>query len=113
MTTPPPILTTSELIEYVGATGRNVVAQATAAIAEAEAYVEGYTRGNHRTPAGSPRAGIKWVVLSVAGRILANPGKVSTKEQIGAFSFYVGDGFNGFNLAELAILNRYRKRAIG
>lgn len=107
------ILTPKELLEYAGLTGRATEAQATAAINEATAYVDAYTRGRHLDADGAPRGGIQWVVQSVAARILINPARVSTKEQVGAFSFYVSEGFSGFNLAELAVLNRYRKTSLG
>lgn len=90
------------------------VDQAQLALDAATGLVEGYTRGNHRHPVtGDYRPGINTVVLTVAARIAANPGQVQMRDQAGSFSRHRGQGFNGFTLAELAILNRYRKRATG
>lgn len=107
------MISATELIKYAGATGDHVELQANEAIAGITAYVAAYTRGNHVDRNGEPRPGIRQVVLSAAARVLANPSGVSQREQIASFSWYIGEGFNGFNLAELAVLKRYRKRAIG
>lgn len=84
-----------------------------AAISMALALIEAYTRGGHVDRYGNPLAGISSVTLSAAARIAANPGQVSRRDQAGTFSTHRGVGFSGFNLGELAVLNRYRKRAIG
>lgn len=75
------------------------------------ALIEGYTRGNHANATGELRNGISSVILTVAARLQANPGQITRRDQAGSFSTHRGPGFNGFTLAELAILNRYRKRA--
>lgn len=83
------------------------------AIESAVALIEGYTRGNHLNLAGKSRPGVDAVTLTVAARIVANPGQISRQDSAGTFSRRRGEGFSGFTLAELAILNRYRRRAIG
>lgn len=83
------------------------------AVDSATALVDAYTRGRHVDVKGRPRPGIATVVLTVAARIAANPGQVSRYDQAGQFSSRRGVGFTGFTLAERAVLNRYRKRAIG
>lgn len=83
------------------------------ALESARALIEGYTRGRHLDPFGNPRPGIDSVVLTVAARIAANPGQIVSRDTAGPFTRSRGEGFNGFTLAELAILNRYRKRATG
>lgn len=83
------------------------------AIEAATALVEGYTRGAHVTRNGEARPGVEAVILTVSARIAANPGQVVRRDSAGSFSTHRGQGFNGFTLAELAILNRYRKRAAG
>lgn len=77
----------------------------------ATALVEGYTRGNHVTVTNKPRRGIESVILTVAARLQANPGQITRRDQAGSFSTHRGPGFQGFTLAELAVLNRYRRRA--
>lgn len=79
----------------------------------AMALIEGYTRGNHANKRGEYRQGISEVALTVAARIMANPGQVTKRDQAGQFSRHRGQGFQGFTLGELAVLNRYRKRAVG
>lgn len=83
------------------------------AVESATALVDAYTRGRHLDRGGKPRPGVTTVVLTVAARIGANPGQVSRQDQAGSFMSRRGVGFTGFTLAELAVLNRYRKRAIG
>lgn len=88
--------------------------QATLALDTALALVEGYTRGNHVHPVtGDRRQGIDTVVLTVAARVAANPGQIVARDQAGSFTRHRGQGFSGFTLAELAVLNRYRKRVAG
>ena len=82
-------------------------------LASATALVEGYARGNHADGEGNPRPGIETVILTVAARIAANPGQISRRDSAGPFSQNRGVGFQGFTLAELSVLNRYRKRALG
>lgn len=90
------------------------VDQATVALESAAALIEGYTRGNHVHPlTGDHRPGVNTVILTVAARIAANPGQIVARDQAGSFSRHRGQGFSGFTLAELAVLNRYRKRAAG
>ena len=88
-------------------------AKAETALAAAEGLVSGYTRGRHRNSAGAFRPGVEQVVLMVGARILANPGQVSYREQSGSVSVSRGAGFSGFTLGERAVLDRYRKRAMG
>ena len=87
--------------------------QAEMALQTALAMVEGYTRGNHKDTSGNLRNGLESVVLTVSARIAANPGQIVARDSAGEFSRSRGAGFTGFTLAELAVLNRYRKRAIG
>lgn len=86
--------------------------QAEIALNTAIALIEGYTRGRTRNVAGQFRPGIGEVVMTVAARILANPEQISWSEQSGAYRISKGVGFQGFTLAEQAVLNRYRKRAM-
>lgn len=70
-----------------------------------------YTRGegfDQGVNADEPNAEIAAVVLSAACRLARNPGQLPTSESMGPFSFEVRGGFQGFTLAELAVLDRYR-----
>lgn len=104
-------MTPQELIQFTGVEGPDVAAQAATALTIAEGLVNAYTRGRHKR-AGVYRDGVQEVITTVAARILSNPEQVSVREQIGPYSYYKGEGFKGFTLVELAVLNRYRKRAM-
>lgn len=114
MSTNPQQLTPSELLEFAPpiADGTTPDTAATHALTGAEALVEGYTRGRHVNLSGGYRPGIRAVILQVAARILANPGQVNVRVQAGAVVVSKGPGFSGFTLAEQAVLNRYRRRAV-
>lgn len=105
------MITAKELLEFTGTQGPDVEQQAVTSIAAADAYVGAYTRGRHKR-GGKYRPGVEAVVLTVAARILANPEQIQVREQVGPYTMLKGPGFNGFTLVELAVLNRYRKRAI-
>lgn len=66
-----------------------------------------YTRGRGFDEDDEPNAEIAAVITTASTRLFANPEQLSY--DVGAVS--MRGGFNGFNLAELAVLNRYRKRA--
>lgn len=82
------------------------------AIAATHGLIDGYTRGRYRDQHGHYRPGIQAVVLTVAARLLANPGQVTTRVQAGTLTVSKGPGFQGFTLAEQLTLNRYRKRSV-
>ena len=83
------------------------------AIEAATAVVAAYCRGRHLDARGRPRPGVKTVALTVAARIAANPSGISRQDTAGSFSTRRSGGFTGLTLAELTVLGRYRKRAIG
>jgi hypothetical protein len=66
-----------------------------------------YTRGLGFDEDDAPNAEIAAVITTASARLFANPEQLPY--DVGAVS--MRGGFNGFNLAELAVLNRYRKRA--
>ena len=73
-------------------------------------FVKGYTRDRGFGADGySPEAPLQAVIISAASRLATNP------EQV--YQFQAGDYserpaiLNGFTLAELAVLNRYRRRS--
>lgn len=105
-------VTPEELISFMGDTPVSTEI-ATTAIATADALIGGYCRGCHVDRAGDYRDGIKAVVVTVGARIAANPAQVTIRDSAGPFTRARGQGFSGFTLAELAVLNRYRKRAKG
>lgn len=105
-------MTPDELIKFTGTEGPDVLEQAQVALGMAEALVDAYCRGRHEDKFGQLKSGVGAVITAVAARILANPEQIQQREQIGPYSYFKGAGFQGFTLVELAVLNRYRKRAI-
>lgn len=69
-------------------------------------FARAYTR-DQGFVAGVPNASIRAVVHTATARFCANPDQVSST--VGGVT--IGKGFSGWSLAELAVLNRYRKRA--
>ena len=69
--------------------------------------VSAYTRGNGFT-GGVPNPELRAVIRTATARLTANPEQVAST--VGGVT--VAGGFNGWSLAELAVLNRYRKRAL-
>lgn len=84
------------------------VGQATAVIGVVKAMVSAYTRGVG-FDGGEPNDELSAVILSASARLIANTAGL-IQETMGAFQVRHGDAF-GFTLPELAVLNRYRRRA--
>lgn len=86
---------------------------ATAALADqhlavVKALARSYCRGGGFDEAGAPFEDVAAVMTTATARMMANPeqstfqaGEVAGRDR----------GFQGWNLAELAVLNRYRGRA--
>jgi hypothetical protein len=91
-----------------GAPTEAVLASAVQAVTlQARAYTrgEGFDQGDSHD---EPNDEIAAAILTAACRLARNPGQLSTSETMGPFSFDVRGGFQGFTLAELATLDRYR-----
>lgn len=69
-------------------------------------FAKAYTRGNGFTD-DEPNDELAAVVTAASARMAANPEQVP--HAVGGVSF--AGGFQGWNLAEIAVLNRYRVRA--
>lgn len=85
--------------------------QAKHALTMAISVVDNYTRGRHLDATGATRPGVDAVVLTVAARMLANPGQVNATSTTGSVSDQVGRGFQGLTLGETIILDRWRTRS--
>lgn len=73
------------------------------------AMARAYTRGNGFNPAtAEPNDEIVAVITTATARLVANPEQL--RHSVGGAQQL--DGFQGFNLAETFVLNRYRKRAL-
>ena len=71
--------------------------------------VKSYTRGRGFDEYGYPNVDLETVILAAGARLVVNP-EQSGRLQIGDYS-EVKAVFNGWTLAELAVLNRYRRRS--
>lgn len=77
------------------------------ALTTINAMVSAYTRGSGFT-GGVPNKELRAVIQTATARLVANPEQVAST--VGGVT--TGAGFNGWSLAELAVLNRHRKRAL-
>lgn len=89
-----------------GGTDANLVALAGTHATVVTNLCRAYTRGVGFAD-GAPNDEIASVIVTATARLVANPEQLST--DVGAVS--IRGGFNGFNLAERFVLNRYRKLA--
>lgn len=83
-----------------------VVELAGKAVTAMTAMVRAYTRGGGFA-GGAANAEVDAVILTASARLTANPDQLA--HQIGGTGY--SQAFQGFNLAETATLNRYRRRA--
>ncbi|GAB4582171.1 hypothetical protein [Nocardia sp. IFM 10818] len=74
--------------------------------------VRAYVRGNGFNPIGYPNEELAAVITTASARFASNPSQLEQYQQMGPFTGRV-NGFRGWELAEIFVLNRYRKRAIG
>lgn len=70
-----------------------------------------YTRGRG-FDGNEPNEEIAAVITAAAARFLANPSQISHASTAGPFGEDLRGGFSGWSLAEQAVLNRYRVRAM-
>lgn len=90
----------------LGESDSEVIAQAQDHAAIITALARSYTRG--RGFAGAdPAEDIAAVIVTATARLLANPEQIAS--DFGSVS--MRGGWNGWNLAEQIVLNRYRVRA--
>lgn len=72
------------------------------------AMARAYNRDRGFDPlTGDPEDDVAAVITTATARLVANPEQL--RYGVGAVQF--NEGFKGWSLAELAVLNRYRKRA--
>lgn len=74
------------------------------------ALAKGYTRGRGFDGL-TPNQDIAAAIVTASARLAANPTQLATDQATGPFSQSFRGGFQGWTLAELAVLNRYRVRA--
>ncbi|KUI43911.1 hypothetical protein AU197_21135 [Mycobacterium sp. IS-1590] len=72
--------------------------------------VKAYTRGNGFDVLGEPNEELEAVIVTATARLVTNPGQLAHDQAAGPFTQSLRGGFTGWTLAELAVLNRYRRR---
>jgi hypothetical protein len=75
------------------------------------AMARAYTRG-HGFDDGEPNEEVAAVITTATARFIGNPTQLSRADTIGPFTTDIRAGFTGWTLAELFVLNRYRKRTM-
>jgi hypothetical protein len=73
--------------------------------------VRAYTRGNGFT-GSTPNDELAAVIATAAARLAGNGRQLATDTSAGEFTQSLRNAFSGWSLAELAVLNRYRVRAM-
>jgi hypothetical protein len=110
MNTPPTVSDLTNLL--YGGSGRTVDAtQGAAALSTVTQLANAYTRGVGFVD-GVPNADISSVILTASARLLANPSQLLTDHTLGPSSVSYRSAFQGWTVAELATLDRYRIRAV-
>lgn len=105
--------TTADLTALLyGDSGQTVDASAgAAALAAVLQMAQAYTRGVGFV-AGVPNPDISTVVLLAAARLLANPRQLLTDQTLGPSSVSYRSAFQGWTVAEMTTLDRYRVKAV-
>ncbi|VEG40301.1 Uncharacterised protein [Mycolicibacterium flavescens] len=85
-------------------------ASAEQAIPVVTTMVKAYVRGSGE--GWAPNEELEAVIVTAAARLITNPGGIPVDNQAGQFTHSLRGAFTGWTLAELAVLNRYRKRAL-
>ncbi len=91
--------------------GRPVTeAQGNAVIQVITSMVSAYTRSQGFED-GVPNDELRAVILTASARLLAHPRQLGMAETLGPESASYREGFAGWTVSELFVLNRYRRRA--
>jgi hypothetical protein len=87
-----------------------ILAKAEQAIPVMTTMVKAYVRGTGESWTANDELGA--VIVTATARLVTNPGGISVDETAGEFTRSLRGAFTGWTLAELAVLNRYRRRAL-
>lgn len=86
--------------------------QASTVIDIVTSMAKAHTRGNGFSDAGEPNSDIAAVIVTASVRLLAHPDQLPMSQNMGAMSVeYPKGGFQGWNLIERSVLDRYRVKA--
>ena len=84
--------------------------QAEAVLGIVTAMAKSYTRDQGFTD-DVPNSDLRAIILVSAARLLVHPRQISMSETLGPQTASFGQGFTGWTIGELFVLNRYRDRA--
>ncbi|TSE00661.1 hypothetical protein FOS14_06420 [Skermania sp. ID1734] len=102
------MVTGEQVADFLGqGTNDSLIALAEQAAPIVTVMVKAYTRGNGFDTRGEPNDELAAVITTATARLVANPEQLD--QTIGSVG--VRGAFQGWNLAETFVLNRYRKRA--
>ena len=87
-----------------------ILATAEQAIAVVTTMVKAYVRGNGQD--WTPNDELDAVIVTASARMVSNPSGLNQDIAAGPFTQSLRGAFQGWTLAELAVLNRYRRRAV-
>ncbi|WP_168703066.1 hypothetical protein [Gordonia paraffinivorans] len=106
-----PGVTGEAVAAFLGQAGNaELVALAEDHAAIVTAMVRAYTRGGGFVD-DEPNEEVAAVITTATARLVTNPGQLAVDHTAGPISESLRGGFQGWTLAELFVLNRYRKRA--
>lgn len=101
----------SDVAAFLGRSGdAATVDRATQHLPVVTAMVKAYVRSNGFDELGEPSDDLALIIVSSCARLAANP-EHTIEQTTGPFSIRHAV-FNGWTLPELAVLHRYRKRAM-
>uniref|UniRef100_A0A5Q5BKU5 Phage gp6-like head-tail connector protein n=2 Tax=unclassified Mycobacterium TaxID=2642494 RepID=A0A5Q5BKU5_MYCSS len=87
-----------------------ILATAEQAIPIVTTMVKAYIRGNGFD--WEPNDELEAVIVTASARMVSNPGGLPVDTAAGPFTQSLRGAFQGWTLAELFVLNRYRRRAV-
>ena len=102
-------VTSTQLAAFLGTTLNT--SKADAVLSVITALARSYTRGRGFNFYDKPNEDVAAVILSAAARLYRDPSQIVSQETMGPFSVSYRAGFDGWSVAELGTLNRYRVRA--
>lgn len=104
------LVTAQNVADFLGrGSDANIVALAGVHVGIVTELAMGYTRGKGFDVNGTPVQQIASVIVMATARVTVNP-EQNKREAFGDFQVTPGTLY-GWTLAELAVLNRYRKRS--
>lgn len=83
-----------------------------AAVPVVTQFVKAYTRGRGFDEYQVPNDELAAVITTASARLASNGSQISTSKQAGEYTTDLRSFFTGWTIAELFVLNRYRRRAM-